>query len=106
MASRKVKRIRALLLGRALRAMRTTSVVAMGEHLEVELLRLLVVAAATASVHRLRCIGIRRFGSRHTRLPDDVLSDPVFEVVQDADKAEARWAIQSCLSNTRRLGQT
>ncbi|KAL6420077.1 hypothetical protein ACFW04_014142 [Cataglyphis niger] len=42
-----------------------------------------VVAAAASAVYRLRCKGKWRAGTRHTKLPDGVLSHPIFSMGQD-----------------------
>jgi len=78
-----LEHVRALVLRGALGAMRTTPVAAMGILLGIKLLHKTVIAAAAAAAHRLRCKFKWKAGTRHTRLPKDILSDPIFEMRQD-----------------------
>ncbi|XP_029679486.1 uncharacterized protein LOC115245344, partial [Formica exsecta] len=85
LASAKIslEHLRALILRGALGAMRTTPIAAMGVLLGIEPLCHTVVAAAASAAYRLSCVGKWRAGTRHTKLPDGVLSHPIFSMGQD-----------------------
>lgn len=70
----------ALILRGALGAIRTTPVAAMGVLFDVEPFHLAIVAVAALVAYRLQCEGKWRAGTRHTKLPDSILSDPVFRM--------------------------
>nr|XP_012217684.1 PREDICTED: uncharacterized protein LOC105669363 [Linepithema humile] len=78
-----LEHVRALILRRALGAMVTTPVAAMGVMFGIEPFHQVVVAAAAMAAYRLRCELKWKKGARHTRLPEDVLLDPIFEMRQD-----------------------
>ncbi|XP_067217224.1 zinc finger BED domain-containing protein 5-like [Linepithema humile] len=61
----------------------TTPVAAMGVMFSIEPFHQVVVAAAAMAAYRLRCELKWKKGARHTRLPEDVLLDPIFEMRQD-----------------------
>ncbi|XP_067214168.1 uncharacterized protein [Linepithema humile] len=61
----------------------TTPVAAMGVMFGIEPFHQVVVAAAAMAAYRLRCELKWKKGARHTRLPEDVLLDPIFEMRQD-----------------------
>nr|XP_012218828.1 PREDICTED: RNA-directed DNA polymerase from mobile element jockey-like [Linepithema humile] len=75
-----LEHVRALILRGALGAMVTTPVAAM---FGIEPFHQVVVAAAAMAAYRLRCELKWKKGARHTRLPEDVLLDPIFEMRQD-----------------------
>ncbi|XP_067209966.1 uncharacterized protein [Linepithema humile] len=61
----------------------TTPVAAISVMFGIELFYQVVVAAAAVATYRLRCKLKWKKGARHTRLPKDVLLDPIFEKRQD-----------------------
>ncbi|XP_067208430.1 uncharacterized protein [Linepithema humile] len=78
-----LEHVRALILRGALGAMVTTPVAAMGVMFGIKPFHQVVVAAAATAAYRLRCKLKWKKGARHTRLPEDVLLDPIFEMRQD-----------------------
>nr|XP_012234564.1 PREDICTED: uncharacterized protein LOC105679230 [Linepithema humile] len=78
-----LEHVRALILRGALSAMVTTPVAAMGVMFGIEPFHQVVVAAKAVAKYRLRCKQKWKKGARHTRLPEDVLLDPIFEMRQD-----------------------
>nr|XP_012217316.1 PREDICTED: RNA-directed DNA polymerase from mobile element jockey-like [Linepithema humile] len=78
-----LEHVRALILRGALGAMVTTPVAAMGVMFGIKPFHQVVVAAAATAAYRLRCELKWKKGARHTRLPEDVLLDPIFEMRQD-----------------------
>ncbi|XP_067203098.1 uncharacterized protein [Linepithema humile] len=78
-----LEHVRALILRRALGAMVTTPVAAMGVLFGIKPFYQVVVAAAAMTAYRLRCELKWKKGAWHTRLPEDVLLDPIFEMRQD-----------------------
>jgi len=78
-----LEHIRALVLRGVLGSMRTTPVVAMGILLGIKPLHKVVIAAAAAAAHRLKCELKWKAGTKHSRLPRDILSGPIFEMRQD-----------------------
>ncbi|XP_067204590.1 uncharacterized protein [Linepithema humile] len=78
-----LEHVRALILRGVLGAMVTTPVTAMGVMFGIEPFHQVVVAAAAVATYRLRCKLKWKKGARHTRLPEDVLLDPIFEMRQD-----------------------
>ncbi|XP_067216926.1 uncharacterized protein [Linepithema humile] len=78
-----LEHVRALILKEALGVMVTTPVAAMGVMFGIEPFYQVVVTAAAVATYRLRCELKWKKGARHTRLPEDVLLDPIFEMRQD-----------------------
>ncbi|XP_067207666.1 uncharacterized protein [Linepithema humile] len=78
-----LEHVKALILRGALGAMVTTPVAAMSVMFGIEPFHQVVVAAAAVATYRLRCELKWKKGARHTRLPEDVLLDPIFEMRQD-----------------------
>ncbi|XP_067214128.1 uncharacterized protein [Linepithema humile] len=78
-----LEHVKALILRGALGAMVTTPVAAMGVMFGIEPFHQVVVAAAALAAYRLRCELKWKKGAWHTRLPEDVLLDPIFEMRQD-----------------------
>ncbi|XP_067216164.1 uncharacterized protein [Linepithema humile] len=78
-----LEHVRALILRGALGAMVTTPVAAMDVMFGIKPFHQVVVAAAAVATYRLRCELKWKKGARHTRLPEDVLLDPIFEMRQD-----------------------
>ncbi|XP_067215185.1 uncharacterized protein [Linepithema humile] len=77
-----LEHVRALILREALGAM-VTPVAAMGEMFGIKPFHQVVVAAAAMATYHLRCELKWKKEARHTRLPEDVLLDPIFEMQQD-----------------------
>ena len=92
-----LEHVRALILRGALGAIGTTPVAAMGILLNVEPFHLSIVAAAALAAHRLQCEGKWRAGTKHTKLPDSILSDPVFQMPQD------RMSVKRAEENTYKV---
>ncbi|XP_018303554.1 uncharacterized protein [Mycetomoellerius zeteki] len=78
-----LERVRALFLKRALDAIRTTPVAAMGVLLGIEPLHLAIVAAAAVTAYRLKCEGKWMSGVTHIQLPRELQMETVFDMRQD-----------------------